>query len=241
MTTSWISRLHGGGLRSALRRCSRRLRRLPLRGDDLRHITLRRWRKAGLHLRDTAGSCGTVFAGPLAGTLRHIALRCGWKAGPHVRDTAGSWGIVFILPPAWHLPGLLAWALGFTAWGAIAGDGSGAYGGDFSFAGNTGRSIGHRILGRAGLAGFFFHRAWFGLLGRSGTGLTFSGTAFALMRLKVSTKGGRWCGAGDGALIFLLQLGWARARQFIALLLAQDVGSLGIGHAVPATINLGLV
>ena len=54
---------------------------MPLRGDDLRHIALLRW----------------------------------WKAGLHLRGTAGSWGIVFMGPPAWQLPGLLVWALGFTA------------------------------------------------------------------------------------------------------------------------------
>ena len=71
MTTSGISRLHGGGLMSALRRCSRRLRRLPLRGDDLGTLPCGVGGKPGF-------ICG---APPGAGALLSWGRRLGFWSG----------------------------------------------------------------------------------------------------------------------------------------------------------------
>jgi len=87
------------------------------------------------------------------------------------------------------------------------------------FAGNAGRAVGHWLLGSAGRADFFFLLARVGLLGLRATGHAIP-TAVALMGLKVTTEGGRWCGAGGGPLIFFRQLGRPCTRQFISLLLA---------------------
>ena len=108
---------------------------------------------------------------------------------------------------------------------------------------NAGRAAGwQELLGRGRLADFFSHMAW--LCGqRHGASDHRIATprSLTLMRQECAAKGGRCCGASGRVGSLLWQAGWGRARQFIALLLAQVLGTRGVCRAAPAAFHLRLL
>ena len=98
------------------------------------------------------------------------------------------------------------------------------------------------LLGSGRSANFFSHRA---LLSGRRHGACDHGIAtrcsLALMRQQHAAKG-RWCSGARGRVGRLLwQAGWGRARQLIALHLAQVFGTWGICRAAPAAFHLRLL
>jgi hypothetical protein len=149
--------------------------------------------------------------------LRQAALRPLRKYG-----SAPLRGNVSTGPHAW----LLALATMFSMWQARLCN-SATVDRFFCFSSRNAR----RCIRRMGYcwANFFGHMARFSLSATSGSN--------ALLRPQHTPQGGRWRDAGGRQQSFLRQIGWPRARQFIALPLAQLLRSLRISRTMPAAVN----